>query len=284
MQSASKTKRAICLMLPLLFYTCNCGVLDLNGYPGSDDDSTVDGLPDNLDQDSLHEISPDMGFDSDIQEPDGYCEPPGGAWFYFTIDGTDWPREEHIDFDIRCQLDLVSVGAGVARITLNCWNADGAFGFHEIDIASGHELPWGNDDPMEGDLRFRYVAETSFWANRWFTLRDWEGNLLLAGIDAERLTPYPDDEDDNIFTPFELSAAGEVCPVLPGECSDVERLAVDVAVGDESIRVFDNGEGEIESPARLLFIVDKAEHYHGSWICGGEMPERWFSVFIFGLL
>lgn len=274
----------ILLYLPVLTGCTGCYSSGLMGLPQADADaeSASEGGPDGTGQDGVSDtgtdnemVAPEIPPDID-QDRAFDCEPPQGAWTYFTVDGTDWPRGERLDYKIRCSIPLISSGSWAMTFDLDCWADDGTYGFHQIVISTLPEMDLP-DVPENEDVWFRYVAETSFWANRWFTITDSEGSLLLAGLDAERVLPQSAEEQD-FYKPLSMSTAEGLCPVDPGDCGDIERLAVDGNLGDASIRVYDGTTSFIDAGTRYMFFVGAAERRQGTWLCGGERPETWLSA------
>jgi hypothetical protein len=259
----------------LLLASCDCGTIDLSDQPDGDgSDGAGDTVPvfDNF----------DPAFDA-YRDPDPgeSCQPPAGVWTYFTIDGTDWPRSERIFYQSQCVLVWLSSGNRGTTLSLACRDEGGDDSYHDVVVATDIDFNWTVLDEFEGGeaMTFTYVAETSFWASRWFFMKAPDGRLLLAGIDAHALLPEYDVPE--FYGQLQLSVVEGPCEVEEAECGATSRLAVDLSDGAGSARVFDETASMLYGPAAYYITVGMAERYVGPWTCGGQMPDRWFSILLY---
>lgn len=214
------------------------------------------------------EIVPDIPFDGPHE-----CPPRYEVSVNFTIDGDPWPMEE-FDLELRCRIESVTgEEEGHTIITLACFSSAGTEEIHTIDISTNppaYLYMWEGEDVI-----FRYNVNQPWWVNRWFTLRYEWGQLALAGVDASRLTPWGIDPDA-WYEPLSIRKAEGLCPVIPNDCGEFERLALDVTFGGASSRIFDSGSGFVGFMESFQIIVAKATVAREMWC--DDVPEQWFSA------
>lgn len=235
-------------------------------------DTAVDPGPDTP-PDSAPDVAPDVAPDG------GTCPdpspPPHGPTFSFTVDGTTAPG--WVDIDRGCVIEsVVSEDEGSAIITLECWDPAGGTETHWIDVYTWPEVYLPVWDGME--VRFRYVAMGDWWSNRWFRLGYPEGveATIIAGMDAD--APNPPIYED-FFPPLSVSARGGYCLVMPGDCFDSERQALDVGYGEAHALVFDSTSGYVGEWDEYAIHVDNAVE-HRNFRCTDIAPGRYTALFV----
>jgi len=259
------------------------------------DDGQADPVPDvhhDYPYDGGPELPPDMIWDMPIDVPPDVppdippdilvdvpltCPEPMGVWVSWTIDGTDWPWSP-IDIEQRCNVEYVrNDDSGASTIGLLCMASAGTLESHTIEINSTPPIRlflW------EGvDVIFRYVADTPFLVNRWFSLREDDGGPIVTGVDADGLLP-PAADPDLIYTPLLISSVGNLCPRESWVCFEKERLALDVSCHDMSILVYDQSEAMLSCELFYHILVENAERRHN--ISCTDTPSEWYRFLIAG--
>jgi hypothetical protein len=134
--------------------------------------------------------------------------------------------------------------------------------------------------PIDGQVVLDYRSVMAFGIDQWFTLRDLDDELLLAGVAAPELEP-PDAL--GFFAPLGASKLDAVCQT-PVTCDNMsQKLAVNVTYGDDAIQVFSQHASVIGE--FRVSVAHARRHYQevqeGDQICSVyDIPERWFSVLI----
>jgi len=203
------------------------------------------------------------------------CEEPEEIWISWMIDGTVWPWEP-VDIYERCRFDyLLHEEEGHIEISMTCMAENGTIVGREIVIDT-YPPTWPQISPGDGII-LRYVSDTPFWANRWFSLSYESGGLIMAGVDAESLD-YPDVDTDDIFSPLNVSPVTGLCPLEPMDCFDRERLALDFSYLDSVARVFDHGEEWFAFFEVYHILVENASRRVN--IRCVDTPSEWYTAFI----
>lgn len=230
-------------------------------------------MPIDVPPDVPPDIPPDILVDMPLT-----CPEPLGVWVSWTIDGTDWPWSP-IDIEQQCTVEYVTnYDWGPWAIGLLCMTSAGTLESHTIEINSSPPtrlFVWEGTD----DVIFRYVADTPFWANRWFSLMGDYGVPVITGVDADGLLP-PAADPDGIYGPLLISSVGNLCPREFWECFEKERLALDVSCHDISILVYDQSEATLSCELFYHILVENAERRHN--IRCPDTPSEWYRFLITG--
>lgn len=235
--------------------------------PGADHWIPPDAPPDGA-ADPSWEPLPDP-----IPDGTGECGARASGWGYFVIDDTEWPWES-VDWDLECTMNSAGGEPGLLTLFIDCFGGRGAVGWHKIQLSA---LPYVGMGYFPGEMRLRYVADTSRWGSRWFVLSGSGGRVVFAGIDADNLlAPGWSTES---YLPLGIAPTFEGCPVEAGDCWDTQRLGVDVAWDSGRERVFDGNEVLVGAGESYRFILNTAEYHHDAYRCG-DRPEQWFDVLI----
>jgi hypothetical protein len=242
------------------------------------DHHTTDGYEDpDATGDPIH----DPGTDP-LEDAPTDCIPPSDTWTHFTIDGTDWPREDFLDFTVRCTVSYIDVWVS-ERITyhLDCWADSGEESLHQVEI-SCH--PWieetgGLPRIAEGsDYLFRYLVRGGHPPSRWFTISTLAGQMLMAGIDAETFLPPG---RTSLLEPVRVESSAIHCPIEYEECYDPQRLALDFMWNAFALRVFDGHYGVLGSSVDYYnVLLENATVHHHPLECG-EATESWYKALIY---
>ncbi len=129
----------------------------------------------------------------------------------------------------------------------------------------------------------RYVVSTPpgtpCWTNRWFSLERRDGTLIMAGVDADSISP-PGTDDADWFEPLDPNFDDSGCmweslPCYDNERNDVSFDYLEIPFHDH-VEVWDRGEGWIVVGNPYLIRVGEAS-LRRSLSCSEE-PERWISM------
>ena len=266
-----------------LLVGCSCGRTELEGETdASDDEVMADGSDTLGDPDSdghadspidpTSDPHPDRTIPEAFPDPPGDCEPHGGVVVDFEIDGTSTP--DSVSIDRMCTVESVVVDDAEHQIiTLICDSPDGIPDMHEIDL---YIHPYYADICVHiGDrLGFRYVAESSWWTNRWFAL-----GTRLYGVDADALAP-PGMELDEWYRRLPLWVIDGICTPGSTVCGEQERLAIGAYYNYSYDVIFDGNWwawGTPETPINIM--VEEATNYTD--IECDDMPDTVFSAVIY---
>lgn len=226
------------------------------------------GTPDTLGDthsDTVTDTASDPGTDpvSDtVTDPgDWECTPPDpapdGPSVGFMVDG-ETSSMEPVDIFSPCIVEaIMEEEVGHHVIDLGC--GTGALIEHhrlEIFVAPTTYMAfWEGSEVM-----FEYISDPIWWVNRWFAIRDLSGNLLIAGVDADRVAPEYGVSD--FFEPLQVSVLGDLCPPQPADwCGEVERVALDVTYWDARGIIPDSTAGYVGELATAHVLVDEATRY-----------------------
>jgi hypothetical protein len=144
-----------------------------------------------------------------------------------------------------------------------------------------HRLDLWSNPPVwlllsEGDeVQLRYVAQTIWWINRFFTLRHAGGTLILAGADADRLAPEGTTPAE-FYDPLSPSVVSGICPVLPDDCGDGQRQGIEFTYGGVTTTVLDGNSGSAGMMVSYMAIVQRAHRYE-TMNCD-DVPDSFYSV------
>lgn len=154
----------------------------------------------------------------------------------FTVDIGDFPGEDLVTegesglrVTAQCTLEAPATATSVQ---LSCVDSESAP--HTITIVlGGAETVPVLEEGVTYDLH--YLTWDTIYGNcltsaelvHWFTLRGADDALLLGGIDAGQLNRFG---EDNMFTPFELTLAEDVCAPVGGG-GDTEDSCARVSIG-----------------------------------------------------
>jgi hypothetical protein len=206
--------------------------------------------------------------------PDGpfECPPPLPVWISFTIDGDVYPTND-MDITERCTVTSAGGTEGTTIIELDCVAEDGHRETNVIEVSSepqAYIYLWSG-----GEVVFRYVVSCPWWCDRWFSLSYGPGSMMLAGMDAESLAPWGVDPSE-WYAPLIMTPQDGLCPWEYMDCSDSERLALDVTFYDTTARIFDQGSGYVGLMMSYQVIVAEARTEH-NFRCT-DMPTSWFNA------
>ena len=241
---------------------------DGDGDPTGDGDGdpTGDG-----DGDPTGDGDGDPTGDGDGDGDGDACTPvdPGVVLSYqpLSIDGGGEGWEQDIDW--TCTVSEVDTSEGLYAV-LDCVDSVDPV---VIDIAATPLFlpPVAVDDVIQ----LRYVYEGPWWFNVYLRLDlDGHGHLLTL-IDGDSLLP-PEPFDFSL--PIPITTASGLCSPAADGCGDAERLALDLDLGGELARVFDQNYAIVGGDPGTEVWVAKAEHLHD--IQCTDTPDEWFRLLI----
>lgn len=203
------------------------------------------------------------------------CPEPAGVVAEWVFDGT--AMDEGLDLDVPCEVTAVFE------------DETGDYSYAEFECGYGLvETHWIelNGDPhvwtglyVGEEIHLRYVSHPEWWINRWFVIRDAWGRLRLAGVDADTLTPY---FDEDWYEPVFVRPHGGFCEPIEDTtgCGTYERMAVEVGPWDSRTVVFDGNYGYAGFMETVLVQVERAIEYREMWC--EDYPMAWYkALFVF---
>ena len=151
---------------------------------------------------------------------------------------------------LSCEvISIVIDEEGIYNFQLDCIDGEGENEAHTFSIDS---RPPVDISISEGDeIVLEFLIRGYSFPERWFTFRNLSGDLLLAGIEAYKLTPE-DISVETFYEPLMITSIDGLCPVETDYCFDTEKLAVDIDYDESVERVFWGEEGMISSTSGLL--------------------------------
>jgi len=171
--------------------------------------------------------------------------------------------EAYVDPNGRFQIILDCGGVDATTITV------AASPFIDIIIEPG----W--------TVELDYIEDQPWWIDYYFTMRAGPGNgvyapgdLILAGVNATRPTPWG---DDGFFRPFMLESYPQACIPVPDPesgCGDEER----VALGGSNFEwaLLDGTSGIVGEGIAFRVNVERAVEYRDV-VCD-DFPESWYTA------
>jgi hypothetical protein len=229
------------------------------------------------------DIRPDAGADGDADadaDADGDADVPpecppalDGVWADFMVDGS---AVSEARIDLPCVIDsVIEDAAGSVRINLGC-GTGGIIEAHTLDITASPG-PWlfGLDGLS---VRFRYEAEPVWWINRWFSLRDTTGYVMVAGVSADDLAP-PGSTPSEWFAPANVDLVGGVCPPTDDWCGPLERLALQIAYYGDTQRIYDGNSASVGLMMSVYVIVGGATRYID--VACDDAPSQFLNALLF---
>jgi hypothetical protein len=289
MNTGMRMRVPVALLLTLL---AACEGSGLSGSPRHDSGDDVDLDPTIDAHDVIHDDPvPDTGLDpswdmsgDDSVWPDGWvdpwvdadppCPPPvEDIESVFLIDDNPFPVPP-IDMELTCT--AAYSGTLVHHIALECGSESHLIEFRPYP-------PVRVDWPMDMEVVFRYVvltpSATPYWVNRWFSLERPDGDLIMAGVDADSIAP-PGTDDAEWYDPLDPYVPDSGCLWEHLSCYDNERIEIFFDYGSgppsEFVSVWDHGEGWVGVGNPFLIRVGEAS-LRRSMSCP-ETPERWISL------
>jgi hypothetical protein len=133
------------------------------------------------------------------------------------------------------------------------------------------------------EVEVNYIENQPWWIEYFFTVRAitpsnayGPGDLIVAGMNATRPTPW---EDDGFFRPFLLEPVAQGCIPVPDPvsgCGDEERVALVFAVENDLWYVLDGDSARIEGDPPFHVNVERAVEYRDV-VCD-DFAESWFTA------
>lgn len=227
-------------------------------------DTSVDTLTD-----TSVDSPPDVHTDSTTT-----CPEPGPIEMNFTVDGDPWP-DEGDDVHLPCTVGYVGEDpeGDHMMIVLHCMAEDGTPETHDLAIY-GSAMPIIMIDPGE-DVIFDYVAYHFWWNNRWFSVSDLDGNMIVAGVDADVLIPTTG--SDEWYYPLRVRRMEHVCAPEEADCGMYERQALEVGYEDDAVVVHDHGFAAVGEYAAAYVYVGTLGSYM-EMECD-DIPDDWVNAF-----
>ena len=170
-----------------------------------------------------------------------YVPATDGTWFWFEVDGG---MMGDININMPCRFVSVTEDRTEHQmVTLEC-GTGGMMETHVIDLFSSARprlVLW-----VGAEVTLRYVADPVWWVDRWLTIRDRGGNLILAATDASWLRPTTPEPID-WYAPVDVRLLGGYCPPQEETCGPRERQALYVTFGGERAIIFDGNSATVGS-------------------------------------
>jgi len=147
--------------------------------------------------------------------------------------------------------------------------------YTSIELRSDPPVSFPLTEGME--VIYRSDVEATEPCNTWFRIRDPDGRLLMAGVDAISLAPF-DEEPYVWYAPLSVRAVDELCPTESADCYGNERLAIEATYGDEIARVFDGQVGTVGRDEAYQLTVETASRRNN--IHCENTPVEWYKALI----
>lgn len=281
-----------------------CGVKSVGDLEGGDDGSedagsSGDDGDDPTDSDPSNGTTPsetgtgddgDEPTDSDPSDPSseggsdesgGECPPQASVCDPQPVlepEATAWSIDQNAGFqtalvDIRCVVADFVDDDTTMTIELHC---------DEEELASHIlVLPHNPITPLnigvDSSVQLTYHAQTPFWTDYWFTLRQLDGRLIIGAGDGHQLLPF-----DDLFAPLTLAVLDDVCPqeCRIDECGATERHAVEVGLDGETTRIYDANSAVVGSTTQYTVMIGEATGYVGDIDCT-DIPPTWYRTIVY---
>lgn len=237
-------------------------------------DAPVDALVD-----GIHDAYVDPVVDPAVDpDPDGPCPPRSHDEMVLEFSFDD---DSYLEYGIVlvCWTEEFREDpyAGRVNIWFSCRTDEGTRERHNLLLQTDPYAPIDASVFYESELVVRYVSDPIFWVNRWISIQNITGGLVLAAASAETIAP---EEWEGWYAPLSAWRLGGLCPPEEGWCGTLEREAIEVTDGDASLVVFDGnihpldtGEGDI-----YHVMVPAAHHYR--YIECEDVPIDWVQALI----
>lgn len=230
---------------------------------GPDPITTTDG-GDTTDADS----DTTDGSDTTDDPPGSVCDPQPMSRSTFALrfdhDPEDPFPDQTIELDVACTVADVSAASGVLTIELSCEDAP-----HVLDVSD-----LGPIDLSVGDAVTLRIFDVQPWWRETYIALLRDGEVIVAGLRSSSL-PWGDGNDftppATFFAPLQVAVVDDVCRPEPlpevdepcnficaDPCYQVERQALELHSGGESIVIHDGNEGTLDG---LQIFVGTAEQW-----------------------
>ncbi len=228
-----------------------------------EEDAGTEPIPDALEDSAPIDQIDDASYpDCEPQDPDSEIianlsfdlEPPGGG---------------HVDFKSNCSVSGIEVDGPSTTVGLDCEPAVGSIEAHTFTFTSSPA------EPLDLDVGEAVQLDYSSWwmmvgIISWFILRDTTGDVILAVTHGALV--HPDHPD--WYDPMDVSLIEGLCPKQSGiyDCADIERQAIDVALGEDVARVFSGTAKTLGDLPGHAVIVPIALRYFEPYRCTDQWP------------
>lgn len=243
--------------------------VDTTTEPGhdtwADPDTAVDTIPD------THADPPRDTWTDVPPPPDCPPPPPDGSWMSWTVDD-DYPYEE-VEIDLPCTVEEVMYEEDGSTVIILTCGTGGMMEVHHVQIAS-NPVTWPALWPGQ-EVQLRFVADPIWWINRWMTIRGLGGELLLAAVDADAITPYGTSTSE-WYGELGVEVVGGVCEPYDDYCGIHERQALFVSYHDSGELVYDGYSAWLGWFDTVFVFVGTAGAYHEIWC--EDMTDAWYSA------
>lgn len=197
------------------------------------------------------------GGDPTEGEPASVCDPQPADVGPFAVELDPNPEEPYldqtIDLDVSCTVTSITTMSVTVSLELACDDAA-----HVLDVSGFDSIALA-----AGDVVTLRAFDTQPWWRETFVLLQREGQVIVAGMESSTL-PSGDGNDysppGTFFDPLGLDVLTDVCRpeplpeddgepcnfVCPELCYQVQRRAIEVASGGQSVVVYDGNVGTVD--------------------------------------
>ena len=147
-----------------------------------------------------------------------------------------------------------------------------------VDLTMTRTPSWTPPLSLGEKLDLEYRAELIFWTNEWFSLQSPDStSLRIGGVSADHLIPVGTTAEEFYGTPISV-VEGLCAPGGDDLCGPVERLALAVMWGIETVDVFDGQFGWVVNlPGSYSIWVETATRPVEPQQCD-DVPPAWFQA------
>ena len=212
--------------------------------------------------------------------PDAPCPPRSDDEMYISF-SLDHDTVTRYNLTLVCNLTDADLHPdGLFVLFLECRSDEGLVEEHIVTVQTSPvhipELPldlWFDDD-----LIVHYVADPVFWTNRWLSIHESWGDLLLAAVNAEYVLPG---DREGWYEPLEVWRYSGECPVEEDDCGEFWRQALEVVGHEAGVIVYDGNIKPLEDWITYEVMVAQVHRYH--FIECEDVPLTWVNALIYRL-
>ena len=237
----------------------------------ADGDAATEAVEDPAAEDAIEEWTPAV-------EPDAggeTCAPPADYIITVSFFLDDIAHDEEHDIELACDPPNITTGDGSIFHELDCED-----GFHLFEIDTRPTVRAALAE-ITSDVTLRYVSRNlgEGWSFKWFTMREDTGDLIMAGVQSNTISP-PDIDPAEWYAPLWVGYVNGVCPIENPGCYTTERLALDVVCGGARERFFEDSRGSMGAIDECYVQVGESFRTHRISCSGLELPSEYFAVLI----
>lgn len=245
-----------------------------SGSDGSASESASSSASGSASASSTATVTSASGSDTGETTGGKLCDGEGGVDAHFYI-------SHEAEFETFSQthtcgvVEMTQEGAS-SSIVLDC----GDLGADAIEYTIEHaSIPGLSSHLAVDDLVSFHIAQVvPFWTEQWFSIRDQEGSLLLAGGAGSQPVPdqFEDEQTQEMFAPFSPATTTDVCATYTDDCATIEPVLVDFGNGD----LAPGSEDLLADPEGNEYTVRLGQAARYSEVMCTDFPGSWYELLI----